>query len=436
MALLEKIFKLSYYKTNPKTESIAGLSTFLTMVYIIFVNPAILSQAQMDPGAIFVATCLVTALGCFLSGLLSNYPLAVAPAMALNAYFAFVVVQGMGYSWQSGLGAVFISGVLFFVVAVTPMRRWLIDAIPDTMHMAIAAGLGLFIAMLGLKGGGLIVSNPNTLLSLGNVYSVPVILFFTGFCVITALDYLRVRGAIVIGILFVTFIGMMIGSVHYHGIFAMPPSLSPSFMQCRIEGLFSHNGFSIIFAFFLVSLFDSTGTFIGMLRQANLLDKSKKSAKQLSRGLAATSIASVAGGLLGTSSCSPYCESAAGMRAGGRTGLTACVVAALFLLALFFSPLASTIPPYAAASAMLFVGCLMIKTFTQFDWNDMTETIPSVITAIMIPLSFSIAVGIGIGFISYVLIKLLTGKIKQVHPVLVIWAFIFIAYFVTIKQLG
>src|SRR3990167_6810009 len=436
MALLEKIFKLSYYKTNPKTESIAGLSTFLTMVYIIFVNPAILSQAQMDPGAIFVATCLVTALGCFLSGLLSNYPLAVAPAMALNAYFAFVVVQGMGYSWQSALGAVFISGVLFFIIAITPMRRWLIDAIPDTMHMAIAAGLGLFIAMLGLKGGGLIVSNPNTLLSLGNVYSVPVILFFTGFCVITALDYLRVRGAIVIGILFVTFIGMMIGSVHYHGIFAMPPSLSPSFMQCRIEGLFSHNGFSIIFAFFLVSLFDSTGTFIGMLRQANLLDKSKKSAKQLSRGLAATSIASVAGGLLGTSSCSPYCESAAGMRAGGRTGLTACVVAALFLLALFFSPLASTIPPYAAASAMLFVGCLMIKTFTQFDWNDMTETIPSVITAIMIPLSFSIAVGIGIGFISYVLIKLLTGKIKKVHPVLIIWAFIFIAYFVTIKQLG
>src|SRR3990167_10340699 len=244
MALLEKIFKLSYYKTNPKTESIAGLSTFLTMVYIIFVNPAILSQAQMDPGAIFVATCLVTALGCFLSGLLSNYPLAVAPAMALNAYFAFVVVQGMGYSWQSALGAVFISGVLFFIIAITPMRRWLIDAIPDTMHMAIAAGLGLFIALLGLKGGGLVVPNPHTLLSLGNVHSASVILFFVGFCIITALDYLRIQGAIVIGILVVTAISIFVNHVHFYGVFSMPPSLSPTLFHFSFEGLWSSNGFT------------------------------------------------------------------------------------------------------------------------------------------------------------------------------------------------
>lgn len=429
MKLLNHIFKLTHYQVSVKSEAIAGLSTFLTMVYIIFVNPAILSQAHMEVGAIFVATCLVTALGCFLTGVLSNYPIAVAPAMALNAYFSFVVVQGMGYSWQNALGAVFVSGVLFFLVSVTPLRRCLIEAIPHGMHMAIAAGLGLFIALLGLKGGGLIVPNQNTLLSLGNVHSLSVILFFTGFCIIVALDYLRVRGAIVIGIMVVTVLGIFTKEAHFHGLFSMPPALSATWMQLDIKDLFSEHGMSIIFAFFLVSVFDSTGTFIGMLYQARLMTNSKKDAQKLARALMSTSVASMAGGVLGTSSCSPYCESAAGIRAGGRTGLSACVVAMLFLFTLFFSPLARSIPAYAAASAMLFVGCLMVKTFTQFNWEDMTETIPSVITALMIPLSFSIAVGIGVGFISYVLIKLMTGKIKQVHPMLVVWALIFIGYF-------
>lgn len=430
MTILNRLFKLDKHNVTIKSEVIAGFSTFLTMVYIILVNPAILSKAHMHPGATFVATCLVTALGCFLTGVLSNYPIAVAPAMALNAYFSYVVVQGLGYTWQTALGAVFISGVLFFLITVTPMRRWLIDAIPETMNMAIAAGLGLFIAMLGLHSGGLIQTDQHTLLGLGNIHSLPTILFFIGFCLIVALDYLRVPGAIIIGIITVSVIGMLTGNAKFDGVMSMPPSLSPNFLQLNFNGLYSHAGFSVVFAFFLVSLFDSTGTFVGILYQAGLFRSSKQDAKPLARGLLATSVASIAGGLVGTSSCSPYCESAAGVRAGGRTGLTSVVVSLLFLICLFFSPLAKTIPSYATASALLFVGCLMIKSFTHFNWENMTETIPSVITAIMIPLTFSIASGIGLGFISYVIIKLLTGKIKQVHPMLMIWALIFMVYFV------
>jgi len=429
--LLNRLFKLSERHVDIKTESIAGVSTFLTMAYIMLVNPAILSHAGMNVGAVFVATCLVTALACFLTGVLSNYPISVAPAMAMNAYFAYVVVQGLGYSWQTGLGAVFIAGVLFFLIVITPMRRWLLDAIPRSMSMAIAAGLGFFIAMLGLRNGGLIVSDPNTLLKLGDVHSITVLLFFVGFCLIVALDYLRVRAAMIIGIVVITVLGILFKQAQFHGFFAMPPSIAPTFLQLNFHGLLSHNGFSAVFAFFLISLFDSTGTFVGILHQAGLFHSTKKDYDTLSRGLLATSVASMVGGVLGTSSCSPYCESASGIRAGGRTGLTSCVVSILFLVCLFFSPLASTVPAFATASALLFVGCLMMKSFTHFDWEDMTETIPSVITAIMIPLSFSIAVGIGLGFISYVLIKLCTGKIKDVHPVLVVWAAVFVGYFVS-----
>ena len=431
MPFLDRFFQLSKHNVTAKSEAVAGLSTFLTMVYIILVNPVILSYAHMNPGATFLATCLVTAFACFLTGVLSNYPIAVAPAMALNAYFSYVVVQGLGFPWQTALGAVFIAGAVFFLIVVTPLRRWLIDVIPETMNMAIAAGLGLFIAMLGLRSGGLIQSNPHTLLSLGDLHAVTVGLFFLGFCLIAALDYLRVKGAIVIGIIVITVIGFFTGHSHFSGIIAMPSSLSPNFLQLNFHGLWSHQGMAVLFSFFLVSVFDSTGTFVGILHQAGLFRSVKQDGKRLSNGLLSSSIASMAGGLLGTSSCSPYCESAAGIRAGGRTGLTSVVVSALFLLSVFFSPLAKTIPPYATASALLFVGCLMIKSFTRFNWDDMTDTIPSVLTAIMIPLTFSIADGMGLGFISYVLIKLVTGKIKSVHPMLVIWALIFFAYFMS-----
>lgn len=428
----EEKFQLQKHQVNIRSEMLAGVATFLTMAYIMFVNPSILSQAHMNVGAVFVATCLVTALACFLTGVLSNFPIAVAPAMALNAYFSFVVVQDLGYPWQQALGAVFVSGVLFFLVCITPMRKWLIEVIPESMNMAIAAGLGLFIALLGLHGGGMIQSNAKSLLALGSVHAPKTLLFFFGFCVIAALDYLKVPGAIVIGIVASTLVGLIFGQAHYHGIFSLPPSLMPTFGHLQFSGLWSHKGLSIIFAFFLVSVFDSTGTFVGILQQAGLFRKDKATTKRLAYGLVATSVASTAGGVLGTSSLSPYCESASGVRAGGRTGLVSVTVALLFLVSLFFSPLAKTIPPYATASALLFVGCLMIKSFTHFNWEDMTETIPSVITAMMIPFTFSIAVGIGIGFISYVIIKLFTGKIKAVHPMLVVWALIFVGYFLTV----
>jgi len=433
--MLERLFRLSQHHTHVRSEVTAGISTFLTMVYIILVNPVILSQAGMDIGATFSVTCLVTALACLLMGILSNYPIAVAPAMALNAYFSYVVVQGLGYTWQTALGAVFISGLLFFLVVITPMRRWLIHAIPETMHMAIGAGLGLFIALIGLRNSGFIQLNTHTFLSLGKINSVPAILFFLGFCLIVALDYLRVRGAIVFGILIVSLFGILLGHGHFAGIVAMPPSPTAHFLQFNFHDLYSRQGFSVIFAFFLVSLFDSTGTLIGILHQAGLFRSTTTDFKSLSRGLLAVSVANMACGVMGTSSCSPYCESAAGVRAGGRTGLTAVVVSALFLVCLFFSPLAKTIPNYATASALLFVGCLMMKSFTHFNWSDMTETIPSIITAIMIPFSFSIAVGIGLGFISYALIKLLTGKIKSVHPMLILWAVFFAGYFMNAARL-
>lgn len=428
-AFLENIFAIKAFRTTLRTEVIAGIATYLTMAYIILVNPAILSQAGMDAGATFVATCIVTALACFLVGLLSNYPLAVAPAMALNAYFAYVVVQGLGYPWQDALGAVFLSGLLFFVVVITPLKKWLIGIIPESMNMAIAAGLGLFIALLGLRSGGLIRADAHTLLALNAVHTPQAILFFLAFCLIAALDYLQIPGAIVIGIIAATLVGILLGVSHFYGILSLPPSLMPTFAKLKLTALFNHQGVSVIFAFFLVVLFDSTGTFVGILHEAGLY-KDERRDRRLARGLLATSIGTMAGGWLGTSSLSPYCESAAGVRSGGRTGLTAVVVAVLFLASLFFSPLAKTVPAYAAAAALLFVGCLMIKSFTHFNWTDMTETVPSVITAIMIPFSFSIADGIGLGFISYVLIKLLSGKIKSVHPLLMVWALIFVIYFI------
>ncbi len=426
--MFERLFQLSHYDTHIKTECMAGLATFLTMAYIVLVNPVILGDAGIDGGACFVATCLVTALGCILSGLLSNYPVAIAPGMALNAYFSYVIVQGMGVTWQVALGAVFISGLLFLLIAVTPFRRWLIQAIPETMNMAIAAGLGLFIAMLALRSGGMIVASKSTLIQLGNLHSIPTLSFFLGFCLIVILDYLKVPAAIIIGILVITVVDVLLGYSHFAGVVALPPSLLPTLGQLQLHDLWSHQGVAIIFSFLLVAVFDSTGTFIGILHQAGLYGCDNR-VKRLSGGLVGASVSTIAGSLLGTSSTSAYCESAAGVRAGGRTGLTAVVVGCLFLLLLFFSPLVSTIPNQAAAAALLFVGCLMMRSFTHFNWSDMTDTVPSVVTAFMIPFSFSIADGIGLGFISYVIIKVCTGKWRQIHPMLFILALVFVGYF-------
>lgn len=426
---LQNYFQLAENKTTIGVECIAGLTTFLTMSYIIFVNPAILVVAGIDPGAAFVATCLAAALGCFLTGIFANYPMAVAPGMGLNAYFAYTVVKSMGYSWQSALGMVFISGILFFLLTISKVRQQLIKAIPRSLIIGISAGIGLFLAMIGLKNVGIIISDPNTLVKMGNVNSVETLLFILGFCLIIVLNYFRILGAILLGMLAITALSLLFRINHFQGIFSLPPSISSTFFAFDLKNTFHQEGLVVIFAFFLIALFDSTGTLVGVLQNIQFNKDSQKT-KRLSNALLADSIATMAGAALGTSTTTPYVESAAGVRAGGRTGLTAIVVAVLFLFALFFSPLAKTIPTYATAPALLYVACLMIENIQQLSWQDATEYVPGIITMIMVPFTFSIADGVGFGLMSYVLIKLLCGKLKDLNVTLFILAMLFFAYFI------
>ncbi len=426
---INNFFQIPEQHSSIKTESLAGFTTFLTMAYIILVNPAILSSTGMNPGATFVATCLAAAIGSFLTGVMSNYPVAVAPSMALNIYFAYIVVGSLGYSWQTALGAVFISGVLFFILTITSIKKWIINAVPQSLNIAIAVGIGLFIALIALKTGGIIVAEPHTMMTLGKITSLPTLLFLFGFCLIVVLDRKKVPGAMIIGIIATSIIGISLGISQFHGVFSMPPSLSDTFMKINVKDTLHQEGYAIIFSFFLVALFDTTGTLLGLLQQTKLHNDERR-VKRLSNALLANSVTTIAGSLMGTSTTSPYIESAAGVRAGGKTGLTPVIVSLLFLLALFLSPLASTIPSYATAPALLFVAVLMIQHITHIHWDDTTESIPSVITALMIPFSFSIADGIGLGFICYVVIKLLAGKWRELNPILVLLALVFVLYFV------
>jgi len=426
---LESYFKLKALGSDLRTECMAGVTTFLTMAYILLVNPSILGSVGMNPGAAFVATCLATAFGCLLMALMTNYPIAVAPSMALNTYFAYVIVQGLGYSWQSALGIVFLSGVLFLLMTLLGARQWVIRAIPESLHIAICAGIGLFIAMLALKSAGIIVASPQTLLTLGPVTSMPAILFLVGFCLIVGLDHLRVPGAIMIGILVTTLLGLLTHETSFHGFIASPPSLESTWMQFDTKGLWEGQGPAIIFSFFLVALFDGAGTLVGVLQNHSFKQDPERS-KKMTRALAADSMATVAGAVLGTSTMAPYIESSSGIRAGGRSGLTSLVVGGLFIIALFFSPLANTIPSFATAPALLFVASLMIKSLVHIDWENLTECVPSVITFLMIPFSFSIADGIGLGFISYCLIKLFCGRVKDLNPMLVVLTGVFVVYFI------
>ncbi len=434
-AYLEKSFNLKAAGTSIRIECSAGITTFLTMAYILLVNPAILGSVGMNPGAAFVATCIASVMGCFLMGVMANYPLAIAPSMALNAYFAYVIVGGLGYSWQVALGAVLIAGFLFFLLTIVGARQWIMRSIPETLHIAVSAGVGLFIAMLALKSAGIIVSNPQTLVSLGHINSISAILFLLGFCLIVGLDYLKIPGAIMIGILAITVLGLLTQQTTFHGLIAAPPSLESSFMQFQFKGLWEGQGPAIVFSFFLVALFDSAGTMVALLNTPHL-KKDPQREPRITKALVADSIATMAGAALGTSTMCPYLESASGMRVGGRTGLTAVVVALLFILSLFFSPLASLIPSYATAPALLFVAILMIKSLVLIDWEDLTESIPSVITFLMIPLSFSVADGIGLGFISYCLIKLFCGKAKNLSPMLIVLSLVFVFYFIFGPQTG
>ena len=417
--MFESLFQLRQHGTDVRTEVLAGLSTFLTMAYIVFVNPDILAAAGMPREAVFVATCLAAAIGSAVMGLLANYPIALAPGMGLNAYFAFVVVGTLGYSWQAALGAVFLSGCLFVLVSVFKLRECVVNAIPRSLKLAVSAGIGLFLALIGFRNAGLTAGDAATLLTLGQLHTPGVLLACGGLLLILGLQARRVPGGIVIGILAVTLAAMALGQTHYAGVFAAPPSLAPTLLQLDIPGALHGGLLAVVLTFFLVELFDATGTLIGVCHRAGLLDRDGR-LPRLRRALLADSSAIVAGALLGTSSTTAYIESAAGTAAGGRTGLVALVVAGLFLLALFFAPLTGAVPAFATAPALIYVAVLMARGLAEIDWDDLTEAAPAVICALAMPFTFSIAHGIAFGFLSYAGAKLLAGRAREAGPA--VWA--------------
>ncbi len=425
--LLERLFKLREHGTTPRTEVIAGITTFLTMAYIIFVNPSILGDAGMPKDAVFVATCLIAALGSAIMGLYANYPIAMAPGMGLNAYFAYAVELHMGFTWQAALGAVFISGCLFLVVTLFGIRRHIIDGIPQSLRSAITVGIGLFLALIALKSAGIVVGDKATLVTLGDLHSAPVILAVLGFLAIVALDKARVPGAILIGIVGVTVASFFFGGNQFRGIFSAPPSIAPTFLQLDIHTAVTKGLLNVVLVFFLVELFDATGTLMGVAKRAGLLVPGKM--ERLNKSLLADSGAIFAGSLLGTSSTTAYVESAAGVQAGGRTGMTALTVAALFLACLFIAPLAGVVPAYATAPALFFVACLMLRELTELNWDDSTEVVPAAVTALMMPFTYSIANGLAFGFITYAAAKLFTGRVREVHFMVWIIAAVFLFKF-------
>jgi adenine/guanine/hypoxanthine permease len=420
---LDRYFGLSANRTDVRTEVIAGFTTFLTMAYIIFVNPQILGAAGMDKGAVFVATCLASAVCTLVMGLYANYPIALAPGMGLNAFFAFTIVLTYKYSWQQALAAVFCSGVLFMLVSLFRIREYIIDAIPYNLKLAISAGIGLFLAIIGLQSAGIIVDHPATLVTLGNLTQPSAILALLGFVLIAALNYRRILGGTIIGILIVAVIGIPFGLAQFQGIVSMPPPLT-TFLQLDFTRVMELGFITVVLTLFLVDLFDNAGTLIGVTHRAGLLDKQGR-LPRMRQALLSDSFAAMFGSLVGTSTTTSYIESAAGVNAGGRTGLTAVVVAILFLIALFFSPLAGMIPAYATAAALLYVATIMAKGLAEMSWDDVTEYAPAVITAVAMPLTYSIATGIGLGFITYVVIKILAGKAQDASPTIMVLAILF-----------
>ncbi|PWC19466.1 NCS2 family permease [Brenneria corticis] len=423
--LLERVFKLTQHGTTARTETIAGFTTFLTMVYIVFVNPQILGVAGMDTSAVFVTTCLIAAFGSILMGLLANLPVALAPAMGLNAFFAFVVVGAMGLSWQVAMGAIFWGAIGFLLLTIFQIRYWMIANIPLSLRLGIASGIGLFIAMMGLKNAGIIVSNPETLVAVGDLTSHGVLLGALGFFIIAALASRHIHAAVLISIVVTTSIGLLLGDVKFSGVFSMPPSITTVVGQVDLAGALNLGLSGVIFSFMLVNLFDSSGTLIGVTDKAGLVD-SRGKFPRMKQALYVDSVSSVAGAFLGTSSVTAYIESSSGVSVGGRTGLTAVIVGLLFLLVIFLSPLAGMVPAYAAAGALIYVGVLMTSSLARVKWDDLTEAVPAFITAVMMPFSFSITEGIALGFISYCVMKLATGRWREISPCVIVVALLFL----------
>ncbi len=422
------MFKLSEHGTTVRTELLAGLTTYMTMVYIAFVNPAILSEAGMDKGAVFVATCLAAAFGSALMGLYANFPIALAPGMGLNAYFTYSVVKGMGIPWEAALAAVFVSGALFLIISVTPLRRWIIDSISTSQKLAISVGIGFFLAVIGLQGAGLIAADPVTMVKLGDVKSWGVAIAAAAFIIMAALEARRIPGAILIGIVFAYLAALALGLAPITAIASAPPSIAPVFLQLDFGALLNVAMVPVVLTFLFVVLFDNTGTLIGVARAAGMT-KPDGSLPGLERALAVDSTSTMVGAALGTSTTTSYIESAAGVNAGGRTGLVAVTVAVLFLATLVLAPLAGSIPAFATAPALIFVGCLMMTGIRDIDFEDPTEYVPAAVTIIAMPLTFSIADGIAFGLIAYAGIKLLAGRRSDLSLAVGLLATLFILRF-------
>ncbi|WP_198939245.1 NCS2 family permease [Motiliproteus sp. MSK22-1] len=427
--MLDRFFELQEHKTSIKTELLAGLTTFVTMSYIIFVNPSIMANAGMDHGAAFVATCIGAALGCFLMGLYANWPVGLAPGMGLNAFFTYTVVGEMGYKWEVALGAVFLSGIIFVFLSVYKIREWLLNSIPMSLRFAMGAGVGLFLGLIGLKTAGIVVDNPATLLSMGSFTEPTVLLAAICFLMIAVLSHQKIFGSVLIGILVVTFIGWALGLVEYQGIVSMPPSMAPTFMALDISAAFDVAMISVILAFLFVNMFDTAGTLMGVAHRANLI-RPDGYIPNLSKALKADSVSSVAGAFFGAPPVTSYVESASGVAAGGRTGLTAITIGVLFVAAMFLAPLAGMIPAYATAGALIYVAMLMMTGMSHIEWEDLSDTIPAIITVVMMPLTFSIANGIALGFVTYVIMKVFTGNASKVSISLYVLAAVFIGKFI------
>ncbi|WP_201531355.1 NCS2 family permease [Psychrobacter sp. LFX-11D] len=413
MNAIERYFGINGQNTTIKTEILAGVTTFLTMAYIIFVNPNVLADAGMDKGAVFVATCLAAAIGCFIMGIYARLPVALAPGMGLNAFFTYGVVLGMGYAWQTALGAVFLSGCIFILLSLFKIREIIINSIPTSIKQGVVAGIGAFLAFIALQTAGVIVNNDATLVGLGDMTSFSPAMAALGFIVIVGLSHKKVPGAVTIGILLVALISLLTGNTQFSGIISAPPPIAPTLMQLDIAGAFDVAMISVIFAFLFVDLFDTAGTLIATTTQAGLIGKDGK-IPNMGKALLADSTATVAGTVLGTSSTTSFVESVSGIAAGGRTGLMAVTVGVLFLLSLFFSPLAGMIPGYATAGAIFYVAVLMMETLKDVKWNDLTEAAPVVVVLLFTPLTYSVADGIALGFITFTAIKVVAGKFSDI----------------------
>ena len=429
MDWLNRYFGIEAKGSSVRTEVLAGFATFLTMAYIIVVNPSILSKANMDFGAVFVATILAAFVGCSIMGWWAKWPVALAPGMGLNAFFAFGIVLGLKQPWEVALGAVFVSGVLFLVLSLTGLREWVINSIPKSLKLGIGAGIGLFLAIIGLKNAGVVVDHPATLVGLGDVTGLPVILFALGFAIMIVLDRLRVPGGIIIGILAVSILGWIIGIADFQGLVSMPPSLEPTLFKLDIAGALTATMIGVVFAFLFVDFFDTAGTLTSVANLANKVDSEGK-VDGVGRAVISDSFATIAGALFGTSNTTSYIESAAGIKEGGRTGLTAVVVSLLFLLCLVLAPLAQSIPAFATAAALVFVATFFVRNIIEIDWDDATEFAPAMLAAILMPLTFSIANGIAIGFITYAVVKVASGRVAEASPAVLLVAALGVLHYV------